>query len=77
MWYKFSANNQDARYGYSEDADVAQAAVDHLNQGREIDLWTLDCLGDDEYEADGSDIRLADRSDLIITFDSTVSDFRD
>lgn len=77
-WYAFRAYNSETRYGWSETPGLVELACDWLNRGRETNLYAAEYLGDGEDETgrpDGQGVKLADRSDLILTQDSTADDF--
>lgn len=44
MWYAIKAWNQETLYGYTDDPAVAEAAVNRLNAGREINLYAAEPL---------------------------------
>lgn len=69
MWYAFEANNAETRYGWTSDDRVSAAVVARLNEGREINLFTAQVLGDDRDD-------LADRNDLVCTDGSRPEDFK-
>ena len=79
MWYKITAYNTEARYGWTDDPAVAQAALDWLNKGREVNVYSLEALGDDTDEfdlyGDGEKHNLEDRNDHLFTADTRVEDF--
>lgn len=81
MWYKLTAYNQETRYGWTQDPAVAQAALEWLNKGREINVYSLEALGDDTDEFDiygnGEKHNLAYRNDHLFTADTSPEDFED
>lgn len=76
MWYKFTTFNQEARYGWTEDRNVAEAALEWLNKGREVGVYGMTELGEDvEYAAEGDTVKLADRNDHLFTAYTRPEDF--
>lgn len=77
-WYAFSAYNAETHYGWAESAILVELACAELNRGREINLYSAEYLSDLDSETgkpDGRGLRLMDRTDLILTGDSTADDF--
>ena len=59
-WWEFRAYNSEARYGYGDEQD-AEAYCDHLNLGRDINVYAPAALTDANAEM----LRLDQRSDTI------------
>lgn len=81
MWYAFGAYNSETLYGWTRDPEVAKAALARLNQGREINLYGMEELGDDTDEfdlyGDGRMVNLAEWSGLLFDDDTRLEDIED
>lgn len=77
-WYAFRAYNSETHYGWAESPALVEAALGELNRGREVNLYSAEYLSDSDDETgkpDGNGLRLMDRTDLVLTGDSTLDDF--
>lgn len=87
MWYKLYAHNEEYRYGWTENAAVAKAALAYLNRRQDIindregnppsiNRWGMEKLGNetDSFEINGIMVDLS-RCELLFTDQTTVADF--
>jgi len=75
MWYKFTAYNSETLYGWTTNPAVAEAALERLNKGKDVNLYAATELSDSDDEADGGTIPLCKRDCHIINDDTTIEDF--
>ncbi|MGK2287232.1 hypothetical protein [Pedomonas sp. V897] len=73
MWYAFGAYNSPTLYGWTQDPAVAKAALGGLNKDREINVYGMEVISDEEAERLG----LPQRSDLWFDDDTRLEDFED
>lgn len=75
MWDRYDAYNQETLYGWTSNEAVAEAALAWINRGREINVYSMTCLGDDENEADDQGTRLVDKGGHIFVDDTSPEEF--
>lgn len=71
MYYLLKAWNQETRWGWTQYPEVAAAACDALNRGREINLYAVYEITNEEAQEHG----LTGRDDALFTDDTSVADF--
>ena len=81
MWYVFRAYNTEAQFGWTQIPAVAKAALEWLNRDREINVYSMDRLGDAADETGQPNypeaLPLRDRTDLLFDDDTQIGDFTD
>lgn len=73
MWYILEAYNQPMYFGWTDNADVAEAALTALNRGRDINLYSLHPATPEDVDEHNFD----NRDDFYFCQDTSVSDFED
>lgn len=75
MWYAFTAWNEEAHYGWTQNPAVAEAVLGTLNAGKsDVHQYGMTELGEGEDVTDGCGTRLQDRENHICTDETTLDE---